>query len=305
VHPVDDVRPPIAASREDRLYVAGMIALAGVTAAAAWRRRPRLAAAAGAALAFFAQARWFAPRRVKLTRLRLPWRGPRLRVAFLSDLHGGSTPSAALRRAVALARAARPDVILLGGDYVEGHDAEGFKLAALAPLGELRAPLGVFAILGNHDSEPAGDSTPRAGAVARRLGELGVELLHNRRRPLPGGVALVGLADHLAGETDAGAAFAGADPAAPTLVLAHHWRSLGDPGLGRFDLALTGHTHGGQACLPGTGICPPHAEDMKPYRAGLYDWPGGGKLFVGRGLGMSGVRARIGAPPEVAIIDLA
>jgi predicted MPP superfamily phosphohydrolase len=290
------VRPPVASSVEDRLYVAGLVGLAGVTAASAWRRRPWRAAAAGAGLAFLAQARWLAPRRVKLTRLALPWRGPRMRVAFLSDLHGGSTPSAALRRAVALARAVRPDVILLGGDYVEGHDADGFKLAALAPLGRLRAPLGVFGVLGNHDVEPA---------VARRLGELGVELLHNRRRLLPGGVALVGLADHLAGATDAGAAFAGADPAAPTLVLAHHWRSLGDPGLGRFDLALTGHTHGGQACLPGTGICPPLADDMKPYRAGLHDWPGGGKLFVGRGLGMSGVRARIGAPPEVAIVDLA
>jgi len=78
-----------------------------------------------------------------------------------------------------------------------------------------------------------------------------------------------------------------------------------DAEVGRFDLAMAGHTHAGQACVPFTEVCPFLEEDMKPYRYGLYDWPSGGKLYVSSGLGTSAVRTRIGARPEVAVLDLA
>jgi predicted MPP superfamily phosphohydrolase len=121
---------------------------------------------------------------------------------------------------------------------------------------------------------------------------------------LEGGVSLVGLGSWRAGDSHPEAAFASVDPRAPTLVLAHNFQSLNAPSVGRFDLAMVGHTHAGQACVPFTELCPFLEYDMKPYRYGLYEWPAGGRLYVTSGLGTSGVRARLGARPEIAIIDL-
>jgi uncharacterized protein len=294
----------------DRIYLGGL-AGAGALAAAAVGLRARLgraadliAAIALAGLGVGVWSRWVEPRWLAVTRVRLPWRGPHLRLAFLSDLHVGWEPARLLARAVARVNGSRPDVILLGGDYIEGHDADPAKLAALAPLGGLRAPLGVLAVLGNHDTEPAGASTPRAGAIAARLRALGVTVLGNEARELGGRAVLVALGDHLAGASDATTAFAGCDPARPTIVLAHNWRSLEDPGAGRFDVALTGHTHGGQVRVPFTRIAPPLPDELRPFRAGSYVWPAGGTLFVSRGLGESGVRARLADRPEVLLVDL-
>jgi uncharacterized protein len=87
-------------------------------------------------------------------------------------------------------------------------------------------------------------------------------------------------------------------------VLGNHDSQQPGGGVGRFDLALAGHTHGGQGCVPFTEICPFLEHDMKPYVRGLYDWPRGGKLYVSRGLGTSRVPARIGARPEIACVRL-
>jgi predicted MPP superfamily phosphohydrolase len=116
--------------------------------------------------------------------------------------------------------------------------------------------------------------------------------------------ALAIAGSYRAGNTDAGSAFAGRDSTRATIVLAHNWRSLEEPGMGRFDIAFAGHTHGGRACVPFAEVCPPLEDDMRRYRAGAHDWPAGGTLFVSAGLGESEVRARFGVRPEVAIVEL-
>jgi len=283
---------------------AALIALPRLKSSLAQRCAIAAAGLAAAALGITAYGRWIKPNLLKTTRARRNWRGPELRIAFLSDFHAGSTDAGFLRRAVARANEAHPHLILLGGDYIEGHNAEPCKLQDLEPLRGLRAPYGIFAVLGNHDTDPAGTSTPRAAAIAERLTDMGITILDNERQAVAPGVQLVGLGRYRAGNTDAGSAFAGRDPTVATIVLAHNWRSLEEPGMGRFDIAFAGHTHGGQACVLFTEGCP-HLEDaMQPYRAGAYDWPAGGTLFVSAGLGESEVRARFGVRPEVAIVDL-
>jgi predicted MPP superfamily phosphohydrolase len=140
---------------------------------------------------------------------------PPLRIAFASDFHAGPTthPSVIAHACAALADA-RPDLLLLGGDFVSFHAR---YVDALVPqLGAIPAPLGRFAVLGNHDLM-ADDAH-----VVRRLEEHGVHLLTNRNVRLPPPhdfVWICGLDDAEQGRPDADAAFAGA--AGVRLVLMH------------------------------------------------------------------------------------
>lgn len=289
---------------------AALALAAGVTCALVLLARRRgavsklFAAGAVLGLAVAAYAHWLEPRWRRTAVVPVPWHGPAMRVAFLSDLHAQPGEDGRMRSIAEETLALRPDLILLGGDFLEGNDADPRKLAALEPLRALEAPLGVLAVLGNHDAEEDVGDPHRRAAIVRRLRELGLRLLVNERVRLANGVVVVGLGDWRAEETDASRAFAAQRPDAPTIVLMHNHQSLRSPWTGRFDLALAGHTHGGQGCVPGTSLCPFADADMKPFLHGLFDWPSGGKLYVTSGLGTSGVRARIGARPEIALVTL-
>lgn len=214
-----------------------------------------------------------------------------LRVAFASDLHAGpTTPSAVLEEAFALLRAFSPEVLILGGDYVLFEAAYAEELAPL--IRSVPAPLGRYAVLGNHDLW-ADDR-----AIARALGLAGAELLVNRCVSFPGrpGVSLGGLDDAWAGAPDYGAAFENAQ--AIHLLAMHspdHVPRLADR---RFALALCGHTHGGQIALPGGRAVHAPSEASRRYLAGHYDLPGG-PLWVSRGVGHAEVPWRWLAPADV------
>lgn len=291
--------------RDERLVPALAVtgAMAGVTGLFALRRRSPLlataAAAIGGATAVGAFAHWVEPAWIETTATELEWRGPPMRIVLLADLHAAPGSARRTRRIVRRTLALEPDLVLFAGDFVEGLDADPRKLAALAPLSALHAPLGVLAVLGNHDSE--GDHEAR---VKARIERARVRVLDNESVTLANGVEVVGLGDWRAHESAPREGFDGVDRHAPTIVLVHNFKSLELPHVRRFDLALAGHTHGGQGCVPFTETCPFLADDMKPYVKGLHDWPGGGRLYVSRGLGTSQVRARIGARTEIACIDL-
>lgn len=169
----------------------------------------------------------------------------------------------------------------------------------LPSLRRLRAPCGVFAVLGNHDY-------CNAEAITAQLEETGIIVLRNRSSPLPepfGNVLLVGLEDHLSGQARAGDAHWNGNRA--TLLLIHQPSGLLDAEHRPFDLALAGHTHGGQITLPG-GMAPMAASGplSRLYRAGRYRLPGNKELCVSVGVGQSLLPFRFGPRTEVLLLDL-
>lgn len=222
-----------------------------------------------------------------------------LRVAFASDLHAGHlTPTGTIVAACEALMEAGPDLILLGGDYVCSNIGE---LEAILPaLALLRAPCGVFAVLGNHDHSAG------AALISSGLESSGIKVLCNSSVQLAepfSNVLLVGLDDHLGGQPRA--AEAHWDGQCATLLLIHQPSGLLDAGGRPFDLALAGHTHGGQITLPG-GRAPMAAPGplSRMYRAGRYCLPEGRVLCVSVGVGQSLLPLRLGPRTEVLLLDL-
>jgi uncharacterized protein len=225
---------------------------------------------------------------------------PSLTVAFASDFHAGvTTDPRVLRHACEVLKLAQPDVLLLGGDFVS---LDARHIDWLAPLlSEIPAPLGRFAVLGNHDYWNG------AAHVIRGLEAAGIELLTNRNLRLPPPfqhIWICGLDDFLSGEPDARAAFAGADGA--RIVLMHAPANLLDLDGERFDLALCGHTHGGQIAL--SGGTPLHVAVgplSRDYNRGRFQMEHGGALIVSVGLGCSTLPIRLNSEPEIILCRVA
>lgn len=221
-----------------------------------------------------------------------------LRVAFASDFHAGATTSArVLARACAALDALEPDVLLLGGDFVSVRADDIHVLAPL--LAKVRAPLGKFGVFGNHDLRA------NRGVLADALAAAGVRMLVNEvvRLPAPhDDVSIVGLDDPIRG-TPHGDVLDYADGI--RILLMHAPDGLLAAGSRHFDLALCGHTHGGQIVLPG-GIMPylPHGSLSREYPVGMFHLDGTRRLLVSRGVGCSTVPVRFGCPSEVHVLTI-
>lgn len=222
------------------------------------------------------------------------------RIALLTDLHTSPlVPRWWLERAVQRTLALAPDLVALGGDFL---DDDPHYIASLADvLRPLRAPHGVVAVLGNHDHYVG------AQGVREELVEAGARELYNSSVMLERGadrLAVLGVGDLENDVIDFARAAAGVPPDAPRVCLSHnpdvfaYW-----PEGVRLDLMLSGHTHGGQAWLPIIG--PPYVPSQFGFRylSGLFR-DGARQLYVSRGVGSSGVPFRWRCPPEVSVITL-
>ena len=265
-------------------------------------RRPSLALIALGAL-FFAYGLHEA-RDVGLTRLevvtdKLPRGVDRLRLAFASDLHvsprlGGEH----LQRVVDMIMAQKPDCILLGGDMLD--DALQGTPADFQELGRLRAPLGTFAVLGNH--EAFGD----AARPAKLLREAGINVLSGQEA-YAGALRIIGVDDPQVSAQKNGTThnpmslLRRVEPKRFTILLDHRPK-MRRRSIGLFDLQLSGHSHGGQVFV------------LAPVMRAMYGAPSGlsvhdsasgeSLLFISTGVGFSKLPIRLFVPPEVAIIDL-
>jgi len=215
-----------------------------------------------------------------------------LRIGFLTDVHHSLTvPAGDVTHAVELVMAQRPDLIVLGGDYVTFGDRRfvGPVAELLAPL---RAPQGVFAILDNHD-----DDRDMPAALSQRH----IEVLKDARTRLEvrgEGLELAGVRFWTRRPEDIARVLRRAGDT--VLLLAHDPRRLTEAADLNVPAVLSGHTHGGQVVLPGVGAL---ARRRFPVLAGL----GSRKntsIFVSRGIGTVYVPVRINCPPEVAIVTL-
>lgn len=251
---------------------------------------------------------WLEITRTAVPILDLPSAFDGLRIAQLSDLHAGRHVTLAyLAEAVALTLDQSPDLIALTGDFVHaGHK----HVAAVADLvGQLHAPLGVFAVLGNHDFAVRNALGSRRHrrlhvAVADALTARGVRVLRNQSVALRRGddvLHLAGVEDLWSGACDVPRALAGIPADAPRLLLAHNPQTVERLDGRRCDLMLSGHTHGGQVDLPGLGRVV-LGRKARQLAAGLYE-RGNTRVYVHRGVGF-GLRVRFRVRPEVAVLTL-
>jgi predicted MPP superfamily phosphohydrolase len=261
-------------------------------------------AASGLALDAF----WLEPSRLVVVREELDIPGwpaslSGLRVALLSDLHVGSPHWGLARLPELVARVEReqPDLIVLAGDYLND-----LKPGAVVPpgpiayeLGALHAPLGVVAVLGNHDGWHDG-----MGMITA-LSAQGIHVLDDQSLRIDARGAsfcVLGLTDAETRTRSPQEELALASPGLPLLVVVH------EPDIfhqldARVSLTLAGHTHGGQVSLPFFG--PPIVPSTfgRRYARG-HIVEDGRHLFVTSGIGTSKLPVRFGVPPEIAILTL-
>jgi predicted MPP superfamily phosphohydrolase len=227
---------------------------------------------------------------------------PPLRVAFASDLHGGpGTHPATIRRACRLLADWKPQLLLLGGDFVSFHarHVDG----VLEAIDAIDAPLGKLAVLGNHDLI-ADDAY-----LVEQLSSIRVRTLVNESVRLPAPYErlwVCGLDNTEQGTPDGARALAGANGL--RLILMHSPDGLTALGGESFAAAFTGHVHGGQYVLPGgkSLISSKGPLSQKYLYGGLFELgaPGERILLVSRGIGQGSLPMRFRADPEVHVCTL-
>ena len=255
------------------------------------------ATAAGAitgagAYGFFDERRQLSVTRPSVRVAGLPSSLEGLRIGFLTDIHCSRWMSPEdVRRAALQLRDERPDMIVLGGDYVTWGDRTHVKPSAEA-LAVLSAPHGVFGILGNHD-----DDRDMPAALAAH----GVTMLKDARTRLTikgERVDLVGIRFWTKRQADIAPLLRGASH--NVILLAHDPRRLAEAAALKIPLVLSGHTHGGQVVLPLVG---PVAAQKFPVVAGI-GTRDNTTMFVSRGIGTVYVPVRINCQPEIAVLTL-
>jgi hypothetical protein len=237
-------------------------------------------------------------RRVRVPLAKLPAAADGYTIAQLTDVHIGPLLGRGFaERVVRRVNELKPDLIVITGDLVDGRVAE--LREHVAPLRELRARDGVFAVTGNHEYYWNAD------AWLDELRALGIRVLRNEHQVIASAFALAGVDDssaaHMAvghGE-DIAAAVAGASPSLPVVLLAHHPHSIAGAVAAGCDLQLSGHTHGGQLLPLGwlAGLFEPRVAGLARFAT---TW-----LYVSEGTGFWGPPMRVGTSSEIALITLA
>ena len=272
-----------------------------------------LTAAAVALLALGLRAFWLEPASLTVVseRIQLPKPLPKpLKIAVLTDLHIGSPFNGMdkLRDVVARTNAAQADVICILGDLLSNgpNGARSERPGFITPeqvsaeLAHLRAPLGVFGVLGNHDNWLDHDR------VASAMETNGVRLLEDKAQRLDtpaGSIWLAGVSDYWTRSHDVAAALAAVATDTAPIILITHNPDLFPEVPNRVSLTLAGHTHGGQVRFPfiGTPVVP--SRFGVRFSAG-HIVEGGRHLFVATGIGTSILPVRFRVPPAIAVLTI-
>jgi predicted MPP superfamily phosphohydrolase len=271
----------------------------------------------GAAYAVWGEPRWVEVTRTKIPITGLPVALDGFAILQMSDFHHGKYVSAEyLRDCVELANRQNAQMIALTGDFVTGGRYYGrypmfnyrvtsaekaqYLERCIEILGQLRAPHGIFATLGNHDG------WFDAERVSAEIRHMNWRLLRDENAVVRVGDAklqVIGLRDMWTEQIDLSRAFNGINPSLPTVVLMHNPDLFPDAAEYGPALILAGHTHGGQVSLPLIG--PPLVPSRfgAKYAAGLFQI-GKTRMYVNRGLGVIAPPVRFGVRPEISVFEL-
>ena len=223
-----------------------------------------------------------------------------LRIVHLTDLHYGFLmPLRLIRHVVARANALQPDVIVCTGDYVHERNSSKQIDQVWPVLAGLRAPHGVYSVLGNHDHWA---DTARSQAW---LVDTGQNLRHQTRAIEKDGQRLwfAGAGDFWEDHQGVDGVLNEIPESECRIVLAHNPDSADTTYTGRIDLIVSGHTHGGQVQIPFVG--PPILPVRnKNYSNGLKKSPRGTPVFISKGIGWAIYPIRCNCAPEIAVLEL-
>ena len=242
---------------------------------------------------------------VHLTLRRLPKSFSGIRMAQISDIHmGGWMDKERLQSVVDLLLEQKPELILITGDFLTGHGLESSHKQAVDDLREVLSPLAytvpTFAVLGNHDY------WTDAQAVREMLASCSIIDLTNSVFTLTrddANLHLCGVDDVWAGDVKLDEVIARLDDDSPAILLAHE-PDFADTSSAteKFDLQVSGHSHGGQVVLPLVG--PPILPYLgNKYPSGLYQ-VGNMVQYTNRGVGMLNPAVRFNCPPEITVFVL-
>ncbi|GAB3054265.1 metallophosphoesterase [Micromonospora schwarzwaldensis] len=238
--------------------------------------------------------------RVRIPLAKLPRSMDGLRIATVSDIHLGPLRGRAhTERIVAMINRLDADLVAVVGDLVDGSVAELGRAAE--PLRDLRSRYGSFFVTGNHEYYSGVEEW------VREVDRLGLRVLQNERQEIRarGGVLdLAGVNDvtadgtGLAAPADYAAALGDRDPSRPVVLLAHQPVAAHEAAKFGVDLQLSGHTHGGQMVPFNLAV-----KLQQPVVSGLGEVDGT-KVYVTNGAGFWGPPVRVGAPPQVTLVEL-
>ena len=250
---------------------------------------------------------WIEPDSLRVSRYTVSHASPLLkglRIAVISDLHAGAPyiDTAKIDRVVAMTNAAKPDLILLTGDFVITGVFGGRHIpieTIVGHLSPLRAPLGVYAVLGNHDRWES------PGHIGNVFWRAGIPDLENAFAILPAPrekIALVGIGDHSSGGARPKRALAQVNG---TALCFTHSPDIFPRLPPKCALTIAGHTHGGQVRLPllGRPAMFQASRFGEKYAAGIIRQDGK-TLFVSSGIGTSWLPLRFRVPPEISLLTV-
>lgn len=222
-----------------------------------------------------------------------------LRIVHLTDVHHSLfTPLEDVQRAVHLANLLRPDLVALTGDYVSFSPS--YIWPAARALGRLRARLGVFAVLGNHDFQVDADEITRAFRAQR------IRVLRNSHFALRARRAhlwMIGVDDLWWGADDFPAALRSVPGRDVKILLCHNPLGVWQAARHGIDFVLSGHTHGGQVRLPVVGSVYGRSRLGQRFVEG-WNRLDGTQIYVNRGIGKVLLPVRYGCPSEIACFRL-
>jgi predicted MPP superfamily phosphohydrolase len=242
-----------------------------------------------------------------------------LKILQISDIHSGSfTQVEAVRKGVQMALDLKPDIILFTGDLVNNEATE--MLPYIDVFNKLKAPMGVYSILGNHDYgdymrwTSEADKHKNLEHLKEIQASMGWHLLLDENVMLERNneqIALIGIQNWSALKRfpkygNLKKAYAGAESAPFKILMSHdptHWDAQVRPEYPEIDLMLAGHTHGMQFGLETPWFHWSPVEYVYKQWAGLY-MEGRQKLYVNRGYGFIGYPGRVGILPELTLIEL-
>ena len=219
-----------------------------------------------------------------------------LRIVLISDLHLRKNQSKKLIRIVNKINSLEPDMVLITGDFVNGMFSDNFmqECEIAKGLKNIKTNFGVYAVLGNHDC------CRNETILVSELEKVDIKVLQNTNFYIKDkDLYIAGLKDDTTRVPDINKALKNTSP--PRIVLMHSpdmYSEIHD----RINLAVAGHNHGGQVCIPILGPLFLPAKTGKKYAYGFFD-DGFKKMIVTRGIGTSIIHARFNCAPEVVVIE--